>query len=107
MKPLFRKWWKFVLTLLVLAAFAGNHLIALRNAASIESYQVKRQDLTQTLTLTGTVNADQDALLRFQTGGRLAWINVTSGDTVSAYQGLAGLDLQDVENALKQQLNAI
>ncbi|OGG29703.1 hypothetical protein A2971_00500 [Candidatus Gottesmanbacteria bacterium RIFCSPLOWO2_01_FULL_46_21] len=105
MKAFFRTWWKFTLMLSILAGIVANHLITSRNEASIASYQVKRQDLTQTLTLTGTVNADQDAILKFQTGGRLAWIGVKAGDTVRAYQGLASLDQRDVENTLKQQLN--
>ena len=65
MKAFFRTWWKFTLMLSILAGIVANHLITSRNEASIASYQVKRQDLTQTLTLTGTVNADQDAILKF------------------------------------------
>lgn len=105
MKNILRKWWKFGTILLVLAFIVWNRLSATRNAASIQSYQVKRQDLKQTLTLTGTVNADAQAFLHFQTGGRLAWIGVKTGDTVGAYQGIASLDQRDVENALQQQLN--
>lgn len=105
MKNLIRKWWKFSLILAILALIVWNRLNVQRSAASIPRYQVKRQDLKQTLTLTGTVQADANAFLHFQTGGRLAWIGVATGDTVSAYQSVASLDQRDVENALQQQLN--
>lgn len=105
MRAFLKKWWKFCLSVAIIAFVVWNRLEARVQESNVKRYEVKRQDLQQRLTLTGTVNADDDAILKFQTGGRLSWIGVKTGDIVRAYQAVASLDQRDVENQLQQQLN--
>lgn len=48
------------------------------------TYKVKRQTLSESLTFSGSVDAQEKATLRFQTSGRLAWVGVTEGDVVKS-----------------------
>lgn len=61
---------------------------------------VKRQDLQQTVSATGTVKAAEEVDLNFKTVGRLAWVGVKVGDVVKAGQRLAAQALVDAESAL-------
>jgi len=69
-------------------------------------YTVTRVNLQQTLTLSGKIEAEEKALLHFQTSGRLAWVGVKVGDKVSAYQTIASLDQRDVQKNLEKKLNS-
>ncbi len=69
-----------------------------------KSYSVTRQDMRETLTLSGTVDAAEKVTLAFQTPGRLTWIGVKEGDVVNAYQGIAGLDPREVQKNLELAL---
>ncbi|MDO8610841.1 MAG: efflux RND transporter periplasmic adaptor subunit [bacterium] len=68
-------------------------------------FTVKRGDLNESLSLSGSVDADEHVILRFQTSGRLAWVGVKEGDIVKKYQSLASLDQRDVKNRLQKYLN--
>lgn len=74
-------------------------------ADKINSYTVTRQDLKDTLTLSGQIDADEKVALRFQTSGRLNWVGVKDGDIVKKYQTIATLDQRDVKNRLQKYLN--
>jgi HlyD family secretion protein len=69
------------------------------------TYTVKRQDLKQTLTLSGNIDAEEKVVLRFQTSGRLTWVGVKEGDMVKKYQTIASLDGRDVKKNLEKKLN--
>ena len=61
---------------------------------------VTRGSVTQTVSVSGSVNASGQARLSFKTGGRLANIMVTVGQSVVAGQALAQLDTTDLQTAL-------
>lgn len=42
--------------------------------------------------------------LKFQVSGKLAWVGVKEGDTVTAHQSLAGLDTREVQKSLEKAL---
>ncbi len=69
-----------------------------------KTYVVSKKNLKETLTLSGLVDADEKVVLRFQTGGRLAWVGIKVGDMVKAYQALASLDARDVQKTLEKTL---
>jgi macrolide-specific efflux system membrane fusion protein len=52
----------------------------------------------------GKTKADTSAELKFQTSGKLAWVNVKEGDAVEAYQAIAGLDPREVQKTLEKAL---
>lgn len=68
-------------------------------------YTVRKQTTKETLSLSGKINAEEKATLRFQTSGRLAWVGVKTGDYVNKYQVIASLDQRDVKNNLEKKLN--
>jgi len=61
---------------------------------------VKRQDLQQTVSATGTVKAAQEVDLNFKTSGRLSYIKVAVGDKVKAGTVVARLDSTDAQAAV-------
>lgn len=71
----------------------------------ITTAKVKQGDLAQTLTISGSINADEHVTLRFQTSGRLSWVGVKEGDYVKKYQSVASLDQREVKKNLENELN--
>jgi macrolide-specific efflux system membrane fusion protein len=74
-------------------------------AVKYEEYTVSREDIREELTVSGEIRAEKQADLRFQTGGRLAWVGVKQGDWVKKWQGIAGLDRRSIEKNLQKELN--
>jgi HlyD family secretion protein len=70
-----------------------------------EIYKVKRNELIETLLISGEVDAHEKATLFFPTGGKLAWIGAKEGDKVKKYQGIASIDKRDLEKRLQSSLN--
>lgn len=102
----FKKRWYLVLIVILIAAFIYYRNTQATAAANKEnSYIVKRQNLKDTLTLSGQIDADEKAALKFQTSGRLAWVGVKEGDYVKKYQTIASLDQSDLKNRLTKYLN--
>lgn len=66
---------------------------------------VKRGNLKQVLTIPGTMDAEEKAVLKFQTSGRLAWVGVKEGNYVKKYQSIASLDQTDLKKTLQKKLN--
>lgn len=110
MKRISKRW---VIGGLVIALTIGGVATAQNRTAETKSqsakkeqtYTVKKQNLQETIALSGEVDAQEKATLRFQTSGRLAWVGVKEGDTVAKYQTLATLDQRDVKKNLEKKLN--
>ena len=66
---------------------------------------VKRENLKQEVSASGTITGKNSADLHFKSGGKLGYINVKLGDTVSEGQVIAGLDTQDLSINLQQAEN--
>lgn len=101
-----KKLWKFLAVLLLLALLILSRLGTNSKKALVKEYKVTKQTLSQTLVLSGKVDATEKVNLRFQTSGRLVWVAVKPDDIVKAYQGLASLDKREVEAYLKKRLNS-
>ncbi len=101
-----KKYWKFLAALFLIALLVWNRLGSNAKKAQVKEYKVAKQTLTQTLVLSGKVDASQKVNLHFQTSGRLVWVGVKPGDIVKAYQGVASLDQREVEAFLKKRLNS-
>ena len=48
--------------------------------------------------------AEKAVELKFQASGKLTWVGAKEGDTVTAYQALAGLDRREVQKNLEKAL---
>lgn len=96
--------------LLITAGTAGTISAQKQTAADASktdhAYTVIRQDLSHSETLSGKIEAEESATVRFQTSGRLARVNVKVGDTIRKNQLLAALDTRDVKNNLQKKLNS-
>ena len=71
-------------------------------AAEARTAPVARGSVTQTVSVSGSVNAGGTARLNFQASGRVAEILVKVGDRVTAGQVLARLDTASLEASLAQ-----
>ncbi len=82
----------------------GIFFLRPKPAKPIPTQTVDKADLTQSLSITGTVTAESYADLTFQIAGTLSWLGVKKGDTVAKNQTIATLDQRTVEKNLKSAL---
>jgi len=99
-------WIVGALALLVLAVTA---VLAVWNmngraarAGQFQTYEVVRSDLTQSIGGTGSVRAEQSALLTWQTNGQVGSVDAAIGDRVRAGQVLATLSQDSLPEAVIQ-----
>lgn len=65
---------------------------------------VSRENLVQTISASGTIDAQEKAVLRFQTSGKLSWVGVKEGDSVKKWQALASLDKRQLSLDFQKKL---
>jgi macrolide-specific efflux system membrane fusion protein len=65
----------------------------------------KHQNLTEKITLAGSIDATAKTDVRFQTSGMLSWVGVKVGDRVKKGQALASLDRRELKKQLEKQFN--
>ncbi len=106
MRKLLKKRWYILVALLILGGLIFYQTTkAQTNDAVNKPYTVKKEVLKDTLSLSGKIEAEEKATLRFQTSGYLAWIGVKEGDEVKKYQTLASLDQREVKKQLEKELD--
>lgn len=93
-----RRWLGVVLTAGA-AVFGGWYFFLRVDTGKV--YLIKKQDVTETLTLSGEIDAAEKSTMVFQTVGKLAFVKVKEGDEVKKGQVLAGLDTGDLAAAEK------
>src|SRR4030066_1972411 len=69
-----------------------------------ETAKVQKEDLTDTVSASGTIGAENQVDLKFQTSGLLTWVGVKEGDSVKKWQALASLDKRELEKTLQKYL---
>ncbi len=74
------------------------------DASKIQTVNVLRKDFVKDVRSSGKTKAGKSVQLKFQTSGRLAWVGVKEGDSVRAYQALAGMDQREVQKSLEKSL---
>jgi len=99
-----KKRWYFLVIILLVFVLIFNQTQAKKTEVE-EKTTVKKQNLKETLTLSGEIDAEEKVSLKFQTSGRLAWVGVKEGDYVKKYQAIASLDKRDLKNRLDKYLN--
>jgi len=113
MKKLFSK--KIIIFLLI-GLLLGGGIVGYRYYASTKKqssgkstkaneHTVKQETLKQTLTISGKIEAEEKATVRFQSSGKIVWIGVKKGDTVKKYQALASQDKEELQKNLEKYLN--
>lgn len=92
-----------VVVVLAIAAYFGYRQVMEAQAALNSSFQtetIARGDLTALVGATGTVRANQTAILAWQTSGQVEKVNVQVGDVVRGDQTLAELKKSSLSQAL-------
>jgi HlyD family secretion protein len=106
MKKRSRKWILWLLVILALggAVFAALRFIPNRAAAAanrqFQTLALARGPLQTTVGATGSVRANQTALLSWQTSGTVGAVQVALGDLVTAGQPLADLELTSLSQSI-------
>ena len=95
----------FLIIFLIIILFLNLKNNFLNQKNKTNSYQLKKEDVKEFLSISGQLEAEEKAILRFQTSGRLAWVGVKEGDYVKKYQLIASLDQRDLKNRLQKYLN--
>lgn len=75
--------------------------------AKLQFAQVKKQDIRSIVSSSGSLTGEKQANLKFKSAGKLAYLNVKAGDTVSAADVIAGLDTQQLSIDLQQAQNTL
>lgn len=66
---------------------------------------VTQKDIKQEITLTGQIETENQAILRFQTSGELSWVGVKVGDKVKKYQAIASLNKNELQKKFQKEMN--
>lgn len=102
-----RRYWKILLITIVIImglALWLNKNTEAKTAASITTAAVHRGNFVNVLSSSGKTKAEKSVELKFQTSGKLAWVGVKEGASVSAYQTVARLDSREVQKTLEKAL---
>ena len=96
---------KWTIWILIVVAIIGGIFWYVKSRAPKTTYttaDVTKGTLTQTVSVTGKVNPNEQIDLTFKTTGILKSINVDVGDSVKSGQILATIDTGTLESQLRQ-----
>jgi len=100
-----KRFWHVGLIVIILLGILLFSKYKASDITPANSYEVKKQTLQKSLSLTGEIMANERSILHFQTGGRLNWLGVKEGDIVKKYDGIASLDTRQLQKTLEKYLN--
>lgn len=98
-------WWLILILVLIGGGWYYRTRITKAKELKDKTFIVKRKDLTDSLDLSGEIDAKEKVTLKFQTSGLLTWVGVKEGDTVKKFQTIATLDKRELQNSMNQLLN--
>ena len=100
-----RRWLLVVFLIIIIVAlifWRGSR----NKQVEFSEYQLSRQDISQTLVLSGTLDAKERVYLNFLAGGRLVYLGAKEGDWVEKWQTIATVDYRDLQKNLEKSLNS-
>lgn len=101
-----RRW---LLLLILVVLLAGGGFFAYQrtqsNQETLTYVQPEYRDLTKTLEVSGIVDANEKANMRFAVGGKIVYIGAKEGDTVKKGATIATIDQRQLQKQLQQDLN--
>src|SRR4030065_300925 len=80
-------------------------ILSAQKLLSVSVSAAKYGNLTEGISASGNINADQKATLTFPTAGKVAWVGVSEGQKVNKWQGIASLDKTLLDVAYQQSLS--
>lgn len=103
-----KKRWYIIVIILAIIGFiflrVKSNTTSGTNGKKQTTHKAKRQNLKETLSLSGSVDAEERAILRFQSSGKMVWVGVKQGDYVKKYQAVASLDQREIQKNLEKAL---
>lgn len=97
---------KTIFLILVIVAVLGFIILRPKNnQKDIKFATVERKEITSSIIAPGILNGKQSADLKFKTSGKLSFINVATGESISQFQTVAGLDNTQALIDLQQAVN--
>lgn len=101
-----KKHYKLILIILVIVAIALYFLLKGRSQQTEQVFeQPQFRDISQTLEISGYVDAKRRARLRFLAGGKITYLGAQEGDWVKQWQTIASIDQRDLQKRLEKTLN--
>lgn len=97
--------WTSIIIIVIIAAWFGWNRWQAANTAAKETTTVQRGTLSESLILSGNMQADRHVTLQFQNSGLLSWVGVKEGDWVKKYQAIASLDQRQLKKQMQKYLN--
>jgi len=97
-------WWFWVI-LVVIALIIWKIVAASNTSVKVQTVNVTRGDLVQTVSTSGNIKADQYSELTFPTGGKVVGVWVKSGQKVQKGAWIAQLDTVPLNAAYQDALN--
>lgn len=101
-----KRWYLIAAAVVVAVYFFIRYQTSVAQTKKLTTYTVKRTTLIDTLSLSGQIDAEEHVVLRFPISGKLIWLGAKEGDVVKKYQGLASLDVREVQKKMQQSLNS-
>ncbi|NMB57152.1 efflux RND transporter periplasmic adaptor subunit [Candidatus Beckwithbacteria bacterium] len=103
---IFKNHWFFFLLILILI-FGGYFYWQSKHKkidTANQPYTISRMDLSEYVTASGQIGAKDLVSLKFQTPGRLTWVNAQEGDYVQKWQTIAAIDEVELQQNIKKSL---
>ncbi|MDO8492522.1 MAG: efflux RND transporter periplasmic adaptor subunit [bacterium] len=94
-----RPWVSVLVTVIILS---GVWYLNSNKPATIKTFEVKRGEVSQMVSVTGTVKPSREVELSFEKSGRVAWVNKIVGDKVVAGTVLVSLENGEISALLEQ-----
>jgi len=89
---------------LVVVGWPTEKKVTANPAQNYETAKVQKEDLTDIVSASGTIQSENQIDLKFQTSGLLTWVGVKEGDKVQKWQAIASLDKRELEQNLLKTL---
>lgn len=97
---------KLAVVLIILGLFGAWYFFGRTPKVAYDEYTVTKQNISDTLELSGKVRAEKLASLKFLAGGLVTYLGPKSGDTVKKWQILASVDTRQLQKVMDEKLNA-
>lgn len=93
---------KIIAGIIITLIVGGIFLFRPKPAAPIPTEKVTMGTLTQSLSITGTIEASSQVNLTFPTSGKLVYLGFKEGDYINKWDAIASLDQEKLKATLRQ-----
>jgi len=101
-----RRWYIVVLIIVIMGGFFLQKKSAtVKGSNGKKAYTVERQTLKDTLSLSGSIDANEKTVVRFASAGKVVWLGAKEGDIVKKGQTIATMDTRDINDRIQKYLN--